>query len=141
MIDEVHVLNEDRGAVLEAVVSRMMLQREVQRRYIALSATVPNLEGMLLDMLLDICCCLLTYLLSLSDIGEWLKAPPSAVLRFESEYRPVKLTQHVLSYPSAKNGFLFDRNLNWYVVVGTATIAIKAQISFLQASSRGDLEL
>lgn len=49
-----------------------------------------------------------------ADIGKWLHAPSDAVLRFSSEYRPVQLTQHVLAFPAAKNGFLFDRNLNWY---------------------------
>lgn len=47
LIDEVHTLNEDRGAVLEAVVSRMKLQQHVTRRYLAISATAPNLEGAL----------------------------------------------------------------------------------------------
>ncbi len=44
LIDEVHGLREDRGATLEAVVSRLKLQ-DTPRRFIALSATAPNLEG------------------------------------------------------------------------------------------------
>ena len=78
--------------MLEAVISRMKLQHEVSRRYIAISATAPNLE----------------------DIGEWLHAPSTCVLKFSSSYRPVQLSQTVLAYQNARNGFLFDRNLNWY---------------------------
>jgi ATP-dependent DNA helicase HFM1/MER3 len=46
MIDEVHGLREDRGATLEAVISRFkMLQDGVSRRFVGVSATAPNLEG------------------------------------------------------------------------------------------------
>ena len=43
LIDEVHMLQEERGATLEVVVSRM---KQVARacRLVALSATVPNIE-------------------------------------------------------------------------------------------------
>ena len=111
LIDEVHTLNEDRGAVLEAVVSRMKLQH-VTRRYLAISATAPNLEG---PSASPLPLCIRSTHARTADIGEWLQAPPSAVLRFASSYRPVQLTQTVLSFPSSKNGFLFDRNLNWYL--------------------------
>ncbi|RUS21409.1 Sec63 Brl domain-containing protein [Endogone sp. FLAS-F59071] len=43
MIDEVHMLNEKRGATLEAVVSRMKTMK-TRLRYLALSATVPNIK-------------------------------------------------------------------------------------------------
>ncbi|KAL3683463.1 hypothetical protein R1sor_001485 [Riccia sorocarpa] len=69
LIDEVHLLNDTRGAALEAIVSRMkMLARypELKEscisriRFVAVSATIPNIE----------------------DLGEWLLAPPRAVKRF-----------------------------------------------------------
>jgi ATP-dependent DNA helicase HFM1/MER3 len=41
-IDEVHLLKEDRGAVLEVVIARMKLRKRV--RIIAVSATVPNIH-------------------------------------------------------------------------------------------------
>ena len=41
MIDEVHMLNEQRGSTLEAVVSRLKL-RVPHARYVAVSATIPN---------------------------------------------------------------------------------------------------
>lgn len=47
LIDEVHLLNEPgRGAVLEVVVSRMMTVQQESKylRFIAISATCPNVE-------------------------------------------------------------------------------------------------
>lgn len=55
LIDEVHLLNDPRGAVLEAVVSRikivsrnpkMELNPLSQVRFLALSATIPNIEDL-----------------------------------------------------------------------------------------------
>lgn len=54
MIDEVHLLNEDRGATLEAIVSRMKTMKHAESlrgshssrlRIIAVSATIPNVRG------------------------------------------------------------------------------------------------
>ncbi|KAI8646499.1 P-loop containing nucleoside triphosphate hydrolase protein [Parasitella parasitica] len=88
LIDEVHILNERRGACLEACVSRMQTM-DINLRYIAVSATVPNLE----------------------DIATWLHAKPIA---FSEEYRPIKLERFVYGYPYREgNMFLFDRNLDW----------------------------
>ena len=41
-IDEIHLLKEDRGAVLEVVIARMKLRARV--RFVAVSATVPNIH-------------------------------------------------------------------------------------------------
>jgi ATP-dependent DNA helicase HFM1/MER3 len=55
LIDEVHLLNDSRGASLEAVVSRMkMLGRQPELksspiarvRFVAVSATIPNIEDL-----------------------------------------------------------------------------------------------
>lgn len=55
LIDEVHLLNDPRGAVLEAIVSRikivscnpkMKLNPLAQVRFLALSATIPNIEDL-----------------------------------------------------------------------------------------------
>lgn len=92
LIDEVHLLNEDRGATLESIVSRMKtLSFPRKIRFIALSATIPNLE----------------------DIGEWIEAKPSYVFHFGEEYRPIPLDIHVLGYRSSKNDFMFDKSLNY----------------------------
>ncbi|KAG0802168.1 hypothetical protein G6F22_000523 [Rhizopus arrhizus] len=92
-IDEVHILNEKRGAVLEACVSRMKTM-DSQIRYIAVSATVPNLN----------------------DIAVWLQA--KCTIAFSEEYRPIRLERFVYGYPQTDhNMFLFDRKLDWKFVV------------------------
>jgi len=95
LIDEVHILTEDRGATLEAVVSRMKsIGSDV--RFVALSATVPNSE----------------------DIAKWLgKDPTNAQLpavreRFGEEFRPVHLQKHVCGYQTNSNDFAFEKILN-----------------------------
>ncbi|KAK8213768.1 ATP-dependent DNA helicase MER3 [Phyllosticta capitalensis] len=95
LIDEVHMLKEDRGATLEVVVSRMKsVGSEV--RFLAVSATVPNF----------------------SDIAIWLgrnpqnQNQPAAKERFGEEFRPVPLQKHVVGYSNASNEFGFDGFLN-----------------------------
>ncbi|KAF2276928.1 P-loop containing nucleoside triphosphate hydrolase protein, partial [Westerdykella ornata] len=96
LIDEVHILKEDRGAILEAVVSRMKtIGTDV--RFVALSATVPNLD----------------------DVASWLGKNPTAPYlpanseRFGEEFRPVKLKKHVCGYQSGNpNDFAFESTLD-----------------------------
>jgi ATP-dependent DNA helicase HFM1/MER3 len=95
LIDEVHILKEDRGAVLEAVVCRMKsIGTDV--RFVALSATIPNFR----------------------DIATWLgknssephiSAPNET---FGEEFRPVKLQKHVCGYHSSSNDFGFEKLLD-----------------------------
>jgi len=91
LIDEVHILKEERGASLEAVVSRMKsVGSEV--RFIALSATVPNSD----------------------DVARWLgrnSTTPHRPARrevFGEEFRPVKLTKYVVGLDNHQNVFAFD---------------------------------
>ena len=95
LIDEVHILKEDRGATLEAIVSRMKsVGSDV--RFVALSATVPNSQ----------------------DIATWLGkdsvAPyiPAPRERFGEEFRPVPLAKHVCGYNASGNDFAFEKTLN-----------------------------
>lgn len=105
LVDEVHLLGTDRrGAVLEGLVSRMMLvQRSpltldkgqaspppiTKLRIVALSATINN------------------HL----DISRWLRG---ASLEFGEQYRPLPLQYEVKSYyqPAKKSAFLFANTLN-----------------------------
>lgn len=95
LIDEVHILKEDRGATLEAIVSRMKSVGS-NVRFVALSATVPNSE----------------------DIAAWLGKNPSnqhlpAVReRFGEEFRPVKLQKYVCGYQFGSNDFAMDKMLD-----------------------------
>ncbi|PON84235.1 Cytochrome c oxidase subunit 5c [Trema orientale] len=102
LIDEVHLLNDPRGAALEAIVSRIkMLARNPEMkttslshvRFLAVSATIPNIE----------------------DLAEWLEVPFQGVKRFGEEMRPVKLTTKVFGYTPAKNDFLFEKRLQNYI--------------------------
>jgi ATP-dependent DNA helicase HFM1/MER3 len=93
LIDEVHVLNEDgRGAVLEAVVSRMKTVGS-SVRFLALSATIPNSE----------------------DIAIWLGRDatsqhlPAHRETFGEGFRPVRLEKFVYGYQSNGNDFVFDK--------------------------------
>ncbi|KAG6719998.1 hypothetical protein I3842_03G036300 [Carya illinoinensis] len=102
LIDEVHLLNDPRGATLEAIVSRIKMlacKPEMRSspladvRFLAVSATIPNIE----------------------DLAEWLQVPAQGIKRFGEEMRPVKLTTKVFGYTPAKNDFLFERRLQNYV--------------------------
>tara|TARA_R110002003_G_scaffold118_4_gene10544 strand:- start:1533 stop:3095 length:1563 start_codon:yes stop_codon:yes gene_type:complete len=96
LIDEVHILKEDRGAVLEAVVSRMKsIGTDV--RFVALSATVPNFH----------------------DVAAWLGRSqslpyePAINEKFGEEFRPVKLRKHVCGYVyQGSNDFSFEKVLD-----------------------------
>ncbi|SPO26563.1 related to HFM1 - DNA/RNA helicase [Ustilago trichophora] len=104
LIDEVHILNEaQRGARLEVVVTRTK-NRGQNVRFVAVSATVPNLE----------------------DVAAWigpnfntlpLEAPlppkiTAEVFQFGEAYRPCPLQKHVYGYPKAKDEFAFQSYLN-----------------------------
>jgi ATP-dependent DNA helicase HFM1/MER3 len=95
LIDEVHILNNERGAVLETVVCRMKaIGTDV--RFVALSATVPNLE----------------------DVAAWLgknAAEPCIAANmkfFGEEFRPVKLRKTVCGYINNANDYVFERFLD-----------------------------
>ncbi|KAI4950056.1 hypothetical protein J4E91_004712 [Alternaria rosae] len=96
LIDEVHILKEDRGATLETVVSRMK-SIGMDVRFVALSATVPNFH----------------------DIAAWLGKnssepdTPAANEKFGEEFRPVKLHKHVRGFAyNSSNEFGFEKVLD-----------------------------
>ncbi|KAJ4729267.1 DExH-box ATP-dependent RNA helicase [Melia azedarach] len=102
LIDEVHLLNDPRGAALEAIICRIkMLARNPEMksstlasvRFLAVSATIPNIQ----------------------DLAEWLNVPLQGIKRFGEEMRPVKLTTKVFGYAPAKNDFLFEKRLQNYI--------------------------
>ncbi|XP_047182183.1 DExH-box ATP-dependent RNA helicase DExH17 [Vigna umbellata] len=102
LIDEVHLLNDPRGAALEAIVSRIKIVSGnpklksnplAQVRFLAVSATIPNIE----------------------DLAKWLEVPDQGIKRFGEEMRPVKLTTKVFGYARAKNDFLFEKRLQNYI--------------------------
>lgn len=100
LVDEVHLLCEDRGPTLEAgVVCRLKALGRLpqmqgtnlaQLRIMAVSATIPNMR----------------------DIVAWLGVPPNGCKEYGEEMRPVQIQTVVRGFPAAKNDFLFERRLN-----------------------------
>uniref|UniRef100_A0AC35TM19 Helicase ATP-binding domain-containing protein n=1 Tax=Rhabditophanes sp. KR3021 TaxID=114890 RepID=A0AC35TM19_9BILA len=83
IIDEIHLLHDDRGPVLEAVVMRTLRQMEASKenvRLVGLSATLPNY----------------------GDVAAFLKVKEPFF--FDNSYRPVPLAQEYIGI-KAKNGF------------------------------------
>ncbi|KAG9317584.1 Sec63-domain-containing protein [Chiua virens] len=78
IIDEVHLLNEARGAVIETIVARTLRQVESSQsviRIVGLSATLPN------------------YI----DVGDFLSVSRyTGLFYFDSSFRPVPLEQHYI---------------------------------------------
>lgn len=74
-MDEIHLLHDDRGPVLEALVARTVRQVETTQemvRLVGLSATLPNYE----------------------DVANFLRVDPKkGLFHFDSSYRPVGLSQ------------------------------------------------
>ena len=93
LVDEVHMLNyEERGATLEAVVSRII--SIANPRIIAVSATIPNIR----------------------EVAEWLKVPNRLIFTFGSEYRPIKINKVVLGFKASNNPYTFERMLNYKLI-------------------------
>jgi ATP-dependent DNA helicase HFM1/MER3 len=104
LVDEVHLLGEERGAALEAVVSRM---RAVSRlpfiaekgwpaaclRIVAVSATLPNL----------------------TDVARWIGAGPATTFSFDESYRPVRLSLHIKGYNTDGNPWFSEKVLDSHV--------------------------
>lgn len=117
LLDEIHTIHEERGAALEAMVSRMMaiqagrrIQKEGREaalvsishdssfsrfctRFIAISGTLPNV----------------------SDFATWLNVPDDMIFSFTNEDRPVPLSIRICAFQSyeSSNPFAFDRFLSF----------------------------
>ena len=84
IIDEIHLLHDDRGPVLEAIVSRTIRRMEQLNdpvRLVGLSATLPNYE----------------------DVATFLRVDPKkGLFYFESAYRPCPLKQEFIGITEKK---------------------------------------
>eukprot|EP01041_Mallomonas_annulata_P004392 gene4392-8741_t len=104
LIDEVHHLNEDRGAVLETVVVRMRTLRTAymnNHNHNDESNNSSNVDNdndnssanrPFTDMRMI---ALSATLPNVSDIGEWLHCTPETIHYFDESFRPVPLHIHV----------------------------------------------
>lgn len=84
IIDEIHLLHDDRGPVLESIVSRTIRKTEQTGeavRLVALSATLPNYK----------------------DVANFLRVDPSeGLFHFDSSYRPCPLRQEFIGVTDKK---------------------------------------
>ncbi|CAF4053652.1 unnamed protein product, partial [Rotaria sp. Silwood2] len=83
ILDEVHLLHDDRGPVLEAVIARTIRTIETTQdavRFVGLSATLPNYE----------------------DIATFLNVKREGVFHFDNSYRPVPLEQQYIGITEKK---------------------------------------
>lgn len=83
IIDEVHLLHEDRGAVIESLVARTLRQVEQTQamiRIVGLSATLPNYR----------------------DVAQFLRVDPqNGLFFFDGSYRPVPMSQEFIGVRSS----------------------------------------
>ena len=98
LADEIHTIGEQRGATLEAVLTRMNTMGK-NVRIIGISATVPNIL----------------------DISRWLRRndtqEEAVALKFDDSFRQVELEKHVIGYNfNSKNDFQRDAQYNQKVV-------------------------
>lgn len=94
IIDEVHLLNEERGAVIETIVARTLRQVESSQsviRIVGLSATLPN------------------YI----DVADFLSVSRyTGLFYFDSSFRPVPLEQHFLGIKGKPGSAQSRKNLD-----------------------------
>ena len=93
IIDEVHLLHDERGAVIESLVARTLRQVESSQsmiRIVGLSATLPNYV----------------------DVGEFLRVNPyKGLFHFDGGFRPVPLQQTFIGV-KGKNRFAVNDEMD-----------------------------
>ena len=80
IIDEIHLLGEERGPILEVIVSRMRYMAEWMSqpvRIVGLSTAMANA----------------------SDLADWLGIPHDSIFNFKPSVRPVPLEVHIAGFP------------------------------------------
>ncbi|RPA71984.1 Sec63-domain-containing protein [Ascobolus immersus RN42] len=94
IIDEVHMLHDERGAVIESLVARTQRQVESSQsmiRIVGLSATLPNYV----------------------DVSSFLKVNPyQGLFYFDASFRPVPLEQHFLGVRGKAGTRISNENLD-----------------------------
>lgn len=83
IIDEIHLLHDDRGPVLEAIIARTIRQMEQTKedvRMVGLSATLPNY----------------------ADVADFLRVPRDGLFFFNNSFRPVPLEQEYIGITEKK---------------------------------------
>eukprot|EP00981_Chlorochromonas_danica_P001931 scaffold398_cov177-Ochromonas_danica.AAC.30 len=131
MLDEIHHLGEDRGAILETVVVRLRMinrhslledtnssqRRSVvdRMRIVALSATLPNI----------------------GDVGKWLECEEDCIHFFDDSFRPVPLRVLCFGYECRGNQYLFEKSLDRHLKDLIKTYSSGRQTLVFCASKKG----
>ncbi|KAI5954889.1 brr2 [Candida jiufengensis] len=97
IIDEIHLLHDQRGPVLEGIVSRILRSGD-EIRIVGLSATLPNYQ----------------------DVAKFIEASGDGIFYFDSNYRPCPLEQKFIGIKDQKavkkkaamNEACYDQTLN-----------------------------
>ncbi|CAJ0932072.1 unnamed protein product, partial [Mesorhabditis belari] len=141
IIDEIHLLHDERGPVIETIVARTLRQVEMTQsgiRIVGLSATLPN------------------YI----DVANFLRVNPyKGLFFFDGRFRPVPLTQKFIGVRKnvgnakeindAMDEICYNEVLDFvrrghqvlvFVHARNATVKVANRFRELAASSRGDLE-
>ncbi|EFC50388.1 U5 snRNP-specific spliceosomal protein [Naegleria gruberi] len=108
IIDEIHLLHDERGPVLESIVARTIRQQESTRqniRLVGLSATLPNYK----------------------DVATFLRVKPDNLFYFDSSFRPCPLDQYYIGV-NEKKPFKRHKLMNEIVYNKVVEIAGKHQI-------------
>ncbi|KAJ3300578.1 activating signal cointegrator 1 complex subunit [Borealophlyctis nickersoniae] len=94
IIDEVHLLHDDRGSVIESIVARTLRQVESTQsliRIVGLSATLPNYV----------------------DVAQFLGVNPyQGLFFFDGSFRPVPLAQNFIGVKGKTNSFVMQKKIN-----------------------------
>lgn len=120
IIDEVHLLNEERGVVIETIVARTLRQVESSQsiiRIVGLSATLPNYV----------------------DVAEFLSVSRyTGLFYFDSSFRPVPLEQHFLGIKGKPGSSQSRKNLDHVVFQKVSDLVAQGHQVMVFVHSRKD---
>lgn len=111
IIDEIHLLGERRGAILESLILRLRAISESNQtsiRIIGLSATLPNYK----------------------DVGQFIRA--AKTFHFDGRYRPVPLTTKIVGFKKRTS----QKRRNEYLIKVLAELKKKGKQALIFVSSR-----